>query len=69
MPGLLILILLWMICSIGTNLLLLSRMTDLNLMIMMVMTLLYAAVITLLYPLFVKFKKIKENSNKMKMKR
>lgn len=72
MPGAPVLILLWAGLSIGTNLLLLSHMKDLNLLIMMAATLCYMAIAVLFLPFFVRFKQtetIKTDKMNTKKKR
>ena len=63
MPGGILLMILWIACSIGTNLLLLSRMTQLNIWLMMTATLLYFAVVIVICPFFVKFRTIEKKNN------
>lgn len=52
--------------SILTNLLLLSRMTYLNVILLFVLTLLYLGLLYILLPFFVSFKKEKEETNSSK---
>ena len=64
LPGILILTVLWAIMSVGTNLLLLSRMTRLNLVVMFVMTIGYMAIAVILLPFFIRLKKCEEEKKK-----
>jgi len=57
LPGILILTALWAALSIGTNLLLLSRMTQLNLIAMFLMTIVYMILAIVLVPFFVRFQR------------
>ena len=56
-PGILILLAVWVALNIGTNLLLLSRMTSLNLIVLLGVTLFYMALAVLLVPFFLSFRK------------
>lgn len=64
MPGAMILALLWAAVSIGTNLLMLSRMTQLDLVAMFLVTLLYLILAAVLTPFFITFKKKEKEKKK-----
>lgn len=63
-PGIIVLILLWIIVNMGTLLLMLSRMTQLNIVLMFTVTLVYMALVVVLLPFFVTFRKIEKKKEK-----
>lgn len=63
-PGIFVLIPIWLLLNIGTLLLMLSRMTSLNIVLLFIITLLYIALTVVLIPFFVTFKKIEKKSKK-----
>ena len=65
-PGVLILTAIWAVLSIVTNIILLSRMTQLNLVVMFIMTIVYMALAILLLPFFVRFIKCEKEKKKKK---
>lgn len=59
-PSVLVLILIWLLLNVSTNVILLSRMKGLNLILLLGITLGYMALAAVFLPFFVKFKKRKE---------
>ena len=64
LSGVMIAAIIWAALSIGTNLLLLSRMTRLDLVVMFIITIAYMAIAILLLPFFVSFKKCEKEKKK-----
>ena len=59
-PSVLVLILIWLLLNVSTNVILLSRMHTLNLILLLGITLGYMALAAVFLPFFVRFKKQKE---------
>lgn len=63
-PGIFVLIPIWLLLNIGTLLLMLSRMSSLNIVLLFIITILYIMLMVLLIPFFVTFKKTEKKSKK-----
>ena len=68
LPGIVIPVVVWIVLSIGTNLLMLSRMTRLNLVVMFVMTILYLILAAVITPFFIRFEKCGTKKKKQSKK-
>ncbi len=63
-PGILVLLPLWLLLSVGMNLFLLNRMTRLDLWLMFIATLILMALVIVLLPFFLTFRKVGEDTKK-----